>query len=104
MGTAPNEDYGSFEVNKMMVQTDQLLHIKEATDIYSLDHEAKVQGRKKTLVQELKQFPTCFYCLYEKGKTHAMVSLKGLHLGDALGTPTFLLVWGWSHSAPGAIS
>ena len=74
----------------MTVQTNKLLHIKEATDvnnIYPWEHEAKVQGRKKTLVQLLKQFHACFYWLYKKGINCAMVSLQGLHLGDALRCP-----------------
>ena len=53
-------------------------------NIYPQEHEAKVQGRKKTLVQSLKQFHTHFYQLYEKGMTCAMVGLQGLHSGDAL--------------------
>ena len=80
-----NEDYGSFKV-KRILWTDQLLHIKEATDpkknIYLLEHEAKVQGRKKTLVQSLKQFHAHFYWLYKKSMTHAMVCLQGLYLGN----------------------
>ena len=35
-------------------------------------------------MQLLKQFHACFYCLYEKGMTHTMVALQGLHMGDAL--------------------
>ena len=59
-----NEDYGSFKVKKMMVWTDQLLCIKKATDmknIYPWEHEAEVQGKKKTLVQSQKLFHACFY-------------------------------------------
>ena len=46
-----NDGYGSFEVNTMMVETNQLPCIKEATNaknIYPQEHEAEVQGRKKT--------------------------------------------------------
>ena len=83
-----NEDNCSFEVNKMTVQTDQLLCIKKATNvknIYPEEHEVK--GRKKALVQSLKQFHTHFYWLYEKGMTGAMVGLQGLHLGNVIRCP-----------------
>ena len=35
----------------------------------------------------LKKFHVCFYWLYEKGTTHAMVGLQGLHLGIAFRCP-----------------
>ena len=99
-------DHSSFEVSKVTDWTDQLLRIKEATHIkiYYHKHEAEVHGRKKTLAQSLKQFHTCFYWLYKKVMTHAMVSYRACiqaMLSDAL---TFLPVWGWSHSAPGALN
>ena len=47
----------------------------------------KVNGRKKTLVQSLKQFHSHYYQLYQKGMTHTMVSLQGLYSGDALRCP-----------------
>ena len=37
----------------------------------------------KTLVLSLKQYHACYYWLYEKGMTRAMVGLQGLHSGDA---------------------
>ena len=79
------EDCTSFKVNKMTVRTNQLLWIKGATDskIHTQESEAKVHGRKKTLMQSLNQFHACFYQLYEKGMTWAMVSLKGLFMSDA---------------------
>ena len=79
------EDCNSFEVNKMMVRTDQLLQIKEVTHlkIHPCESKAGVQGRKKTLVQSLKEFHAHFYWLYKK----AMVSLQGLHLGNAFRLP-----------------
>ena len=40
--------------------------------IHSHESEAGVQGRKKTLVQSLKQYHACYYRLYEKGMTHVM--------------------------------
>ena len=85
-----NEDHSSFEVNKMTVQTDQLLWTKEATNaknINSRGHEAEVYERKKTLVQLLKQFHAHFYWLYEKSMTCTMVSLQGLSLGKAFSYP-----------------
>ena len=45
--------------------------------------EAEVHGRKKTLIQLLKQFHACFYWLYERDTAWAMVGVQGLHLGDA---------------------
>ena len=78
---ALKEDCSSFEVNKMTLRTDQLLQIKEATHpkIYPCEPKAEVHRRKKTLVQSLAQFHAHFYWLYEKGMTHAMVSLQGLY-------------------------
>ena len=83
------EDHSSFELNKMIVRTDQLLQINEATHVWILPHEpeAEVHRRKKTLVQSLKQFHAHFYQLYEKGMTHTMVSLQGLHSGNAFRCP-----------------
>ena len=76
------EEHTSFEVNK--VRINQLLQIKEATHskIHTQESEAEVNGLRKTLMQSLKQFPACFYWLYEKGMTQAMVSLQGLHMSD----------------------
>ena len=73
----------------MMDRTEQLLQIKEAMDskIYPGELKAGVQGRKKPHVQTLKQFHGRFYWLYEKGMTHAMVGLQGLHVGDAFRCP-----------------
>ena len=74
----------------MTVKSDQQLWIKEATsvkNIHSWEHETKVCGRKKTLVQSLKQFHAHFYLLYEKSMTHAMVTLQGLHSGKAFRHP-----------------
>ena len=78
--------HSSFEVNKMMVQTDQLPWIKEATsakNIHSREHEAEVHWKKKIQVQYLKQYHAHYYQLYKKNMTHTMVSLQGLHLGKA---------------------
>ena len=79
------EDRNSFEMHNVMVRTDQLLHIAEATNskIYAQESEAKAHGQMKTLVLSLKQYHTCYYWLYEKRMTTAMVGLQGLHLGDA---------------------
>ena len=73
-----------------MVKTNQLLQIKEATsakNIYPQEHEAEVHGRKKTWVQSLKQFHTCYYQLYEKSTIHAMISLQGPHSDEAFRYP-----------------
>ena len=69
----------------MTVRTNQLLWIKEATHskIHTWESEAEVYGWKKTLVPSLKQFHACFYQLYEKGMTWAMVGFQGLHTSDA---------------------
>ena len=53
-------------------------------NIYPQEHETDINRRKKALVQSLKQFHAHFYWLYKEGMTCAMVSLQGLHLGDAL--------------------
>ena len=87
---ALDEAYGSFEVNRMTMWTDQLHLIKEATrvkNIYPWEPEAKAQGRKKILVQSVKQFHVWFYWLYKKGTTYAIVSLQEIYLGDALQHP-----------------
>ena len=78
------EDHTSFEVNRMTIQTKQLILIKEATHskVHTWESEAEVHDQKKALVQSLKQFHACFYQLYEKGTTWAMVSLQGLHASD----------------------
>ena len=57
------EDHTSFEVNRKIIQTEQLLQIKEAThsNLYTQEPEADVHGQKKTLMQSLKQFHTYFY-------------------------------------------
>ena len=59
----------SFQVNKMMDRTEQLLQIKEATHlkIHSCELEAGVQGRKKTLLQSLRQCHACYYRLVWEG-------------------------------------
>ena len=85
-----NENHSSFEMNKIMVWTDQLLQIKYVTNtknIHPRKYEAEVYGRKKTLLQSLKQFHTHFYQLYKKSTTCTMVSLQGLHLGKAFRCP-----------------
>ena len=81
------KDPSSFKVSRMIVCTDLLLQIKAAANarnIYAWEHETNIDRRKKALVWSLKQFHTCYYQLYEKGTTHAMVGLQDLHLGNAL--------------------
>ena len=87
------EDHHSFEVNKMTDRPKQLLRIKEAmhSKIHPHESEAGAWGRKKTLVQPLKQYHAFFYQLYEKGVIHAMVGLQGLHSGDAFRHPNVSL-------------
>ena len=79
------EDCNSFEMHRMMVQTDQLLCITAATNsqIYTRDLETKAHGWTKTLALSLKQYHTHYYHCYEKGMTRAMVGLQRLHLNDA---------------------
>ena len=57
------EDHTSFEVNRMIIRTEQLLLIKEATHskVYTHESEAEVHGQKKTLMQSLKQLHAHFY-------------------------------------------
>ena len=61
------EDHNTFEMHKMMVRTDQLLQITEATvsKIYSRDSEAKANGRAKTLL--LKQYHAQLFSFLWKG-------------------------------------
>ena len=78
------EEHNSFEMWKMMVRTDQLLCIAEATGskIYTRESEPKPHGRAKTLVLSPKQYHPHYYWFYEKGTTRAMVGLQGLHMGN----------------------
>ena len=66
------------------------------------EHEAEVNGRKKTLVQSLKQFHAHYYWQYKKSMTHTMVSLQGHHLGDAFRHPSISSGIGRSHSSTDA--
>ena len=52
------EDCNSFEMQKMMVTTGQLLCITEATGskMYTSELEAETHGRPKTLELSLKQY------------------------------------------------
>ena len=52
-------------------------------------------------MQSLKQSHACFYKLYEKGMTQAMVSLKGLHMSDAFRCPSISASVGLKSFAPG---
>ena len=75
----------------MTVHTNQLLWIKVATNVRNIfpqEHKADVDGRKKALVWSLKQFHVCYYWLYKKGMTCAMVGLHSLHSGHTLKHPT----------------
>ena len=99
------EDFSSSEADKMAVWTDQLLWIKEATDvknIYPREPKADVHGKKKTLVQLLKQFYTHFYQLYERGTICAIVNLLGLHCGSEVFLPlVFQVRWEyWNNCHP----
>ena len=79
------DDCTSFKMRRMATRTDQLLHIAEATGskIYTRESQAETQGLAKALVLSLKQFHACYYRLYKKGTTRAMVGLQGLHSSDA---------------------
>ena len=79
------EDHNSFEMQKMMVRTDQLFSITKAigSKIYTSKLEAETHGRAKTVVLLLKQYNAHYYCFYKKGTTRAMVGLQGLHMNDA---------------------
>ena len=82
---ALEEDCNSFEMHKMMVRTDHLLHIAEATNlkINIWESEAEAHGQAKTLVLSLKQYHAHYYQLYKMGTTRAMVGFQRLHSGDA---------------------
>ena len=62
------EDCNSFKIQKMMIRTDQLLHIVEATGskIHTRVSEAETHGRAKTLVLLLKQYSAHYYWFYKK--------------------------------------
>ena len=78
------EDCNSFEMCKMMVRTEQLLCIAEATNskIYTRDSQAKAHGWVKSLVLMLKQCHTHYYHFYKNRMTRAMVGLQRLHSSD----------------------
>ena len=69
-------------MHKMMVRTDQLLCIAEATNLKVYTLEAKGHGQMKALVLSLKQYHAFYYQLYEKDMTKAMAGLQELHSGD----------------------
>ena len=79
------EDTHSFEMWKMTVRTDQLLHTVEATGskVHQWEVEAGTDGRTKKLVQLLKQCHTQVYHFYKKGSTRPMIGLHGLHSNNA---------------------
>ena len=71
-------------MHNMMVRTDQLLHIAEATNakIYTWELENEAHGWTKTLVLSLKQYHAYYYQISEEGMTKSVIGLQGLHLGD----------------------
>ena len=79
------EDCNSFGMHRIMVRTDQLLHIATTTNsqIYTRDSEAKARAWAKTLALLLKQYHAHYYHFYEKGMTRVMVGLQGLHSNNA---------------------
>ena len=79
------EDHNFFEMWKMMVRTDQLLHITEATGskLYTTELEDETHGRARNLVLSLKQCHAHYYWFYEKRKTRARLDLQGLHTSNA---------------------
>ena len=79
------EDHNSFEMGKMTVRMDQLLHIAEATNskVYTHESEAEAHDWVKALALSLKQYHTHYYQLYKKGTTRTIVGLQGLHSVDA---------------------
>ena len=79
-----SHDWDSFEMWKMMVRTDQLLCIMDATSskIHQWGSEAETDGRVKKLIQSLKQYHSRFNCFYEKGSKRAMIGLQGLYSND----------------------
>ena len=88
-GITLEEDHSSFKMHKMMFRSEQLLHIKEATNLkdYTWESEAKAHGQMRTLVLSLEQYHAHYYQIYEKGMTKAMVGLQGLHCDDAFRHP-----------------
>ena len=78
------EDCNSYEMQKMAIRTDQLLHISETTGsrVHTRELESETHGRVKTLLLSLKQYAN-YYQFYENETTRAMVGLQGLYMSDA---------------------
>ena len=78
------KDQDTFEMQKMMVRTNQLLHIMEATGSKSTSGGQKLRqtAEQKKVVQLLKQYHAWSYHFYEKVLTRAMIGLHGLHSND----------------------
>ena len=73
----------------------QIKGVTHVRNIYPQEHEVNIDGRKKALVQSLKQFHASFYQLYEKGMTHTITQVM---LSGALAS---LPVLASNHSVPG---
>ena len=100
---ALKEDCSSFEMQRIMARTDQLLHIAEVTNskIYTQELKAEAHGQMKTLVLSIKQYHIHYYQIYQKGMTRSMVGLQGLHLGNAFRCSNVSSSVGLNYFAPG---
>ena len=63
----------------MMVRTDQLLWIKEATHtkVHTWESEAEAHGQMKTLAQSLKQPHACFIHCMKRAQLEPWLAFKG---------------------------
>ena len=77
--------HNSLEMQSMMIITDQLLYIAEATSpkIHTRESEVETDGRVRTLVLSLKQYHAHYYWCYEKDTMRVIVGLQGLHTSDS---------------------
>ena len=71
------EDCNSFEMQRMTVRTEQLLHIAEAAGsrIHARESEAETYGRVRNMVLTLKQYHAHCCWFFEKGTTITKMAL-----------------------------
>ena len=93
---ALEEDHTSFKVNRMTIQTEQLLWTKETTHskVYAWESEAGVHGQKKTLIQSLTQQSMPVSTDYMKRVwLGSWLASKSYIQVMSLDAPTFQPVW-----------
>ena len=78
---AVKEDHHSFEINDIQDQTTALNQRINALENPPHELEAGVQGRKKTPVQSLKQYPCILLPTVQKGHNRSHGQLAGIAFG-----------------------